>query len=1022
MVCIRFRLGALLAMLITSAVSIQQVFEAEQEDQASSFKTDPLVSLETKWQVLGPFPAGMRELPFGGFPPSVCASYAELLDPGSASSRYSSAYGPNNGTTSPQSFDAQVQAQSPERIQQTLSVEYPNVDWSWTRKSAGWSSLQWQVVAATDLEIGRNNTALAITLDKTAEFAVVPKADFSTKDPMRPESGSTKAIEWHTGDWYSYISAFSREDDRGATLPISQHLLCLDNGAYKLVVRAMYEIRIFGDPHNNGGEESPKITFGIDVAARSLQDQLIESLLQVHTDPHHSNVPHVVGGWVAGWGLSFAIRNLHPNDTYILQGVDVFGSPFNAASPPIAAELGLTMSVAPGQTILVPVELNQSIPLDADATYLDLSLRLKSATDPAQTPIAKSVHIPLIHRPAFWDASSSNQDHNAYMYSYLAPDHTVQLAAATPPKRTGRTAIHTEPRPPLILTLHGAGVDVRDLFFSNSIQRQNDSWSVLPTGRTPWGYDWQLASLEAADAAVTALHKHLYGLPANMSEEERQKWQFDPEKLFIMGHSNGGQGAWYRLSHFPDRVIGGVVASAYTKVSDYVSFAWKVGRHFVDPALQGILHSGVTMFENDLFASNLVGLDLLVKYGSADANVPPWNSKDMSMVVNGWNRRSGLLDKVKIAEVPGRPHWWDTLFTEDDVQDAIEAACVSSRNPGYSMPDTPPSFTLTVFNPDEAGSKAGWRISEVEVPGRLARLEVRYKPPRYEKAVESSEAQFEVVAKNAKRFELDAAVLRHSSYAKTALANVTAFRVAVNGQEKLAEIGASRKVRFVHRGKGQWELESDEHVSPDSAEARPIGPLLRIVSTEGPMVLVVPSVGPTAPAERKAWGRAARRFAADLILYGAINSQIVTDADFVSVGAGACCRHSNIVSFGGPEVNLFTRSVYANWPTESPIRFPSPVTSPQFEIQGRSFYETGTAMLALAPHPTYARGLTLIAHGIGVQGVARAARLLPTRTATMLPEWIVVDPTTEWMGEGGVQAAGWYDRDWAWSESMSYVQ
>ncbi len=64
----------------------------------------------------------------------------------------------------------------------------------------------------------------------------------------------------------------------------------------------------------------------------------------------------------------------------------------------------------------------------------------------------------------------------------------------------------------------------------------------------------------------------------------------------------------------------------------------------------------------------------------------------------------------------------------------------------------------------------------------------------------------------------------------------------------------------------------------------------------------------------------------------------------------------------------------------------------------------------------------MVVHGIGTEGIRRAARLLPTRTATMIPEWIVVDSTAEWMGEGGVQAAGWYDADWGWSEGMSYVQ
>ncbi len=1001
-----FGLGCLLSLLITSTVSTQHVFQQEQAGPVAKATVQPRITLDKTWQVLGPFPAGMRELPFGGFPPSVSSSYEQLLDPGSGQPTHFSTYGPLNATTTLKTFDATVHKQDTDHVQQSLNVEYPDVDWPWVRKSAGWSSLQWQMIASTNLQIGQNSTAVAITMDKTAEFAIVPAT--------ASEATQNKAIEWHTGDWYSYIAAFSKEDNIASELPISHHVLHLDQGSYKLLVRSMYEIRIFGDPRNNANAESPKIVLGVDIAVRGVQDSEAQDLLEIHTDLHHSNVPHVVGGWIAGWGLSFGLRNLSPNVSYTVQSLET-ASPSSA----IKAELGLPLKIVPGQTLVVPVNLNQTQPLDVNVTGLDLTLCLESTSGPSFATTTKAVHIPLIQKPAFWDASSNDEDHDAYMFSYLADDQTVQLAAATPPKRASRAAAPKGLLPPLILTLHGAGVDLRDLFFSNSIRKQNDSWVILPTGRTPWGYDWQLASFKAADTAVKAFHKHLYGLPPTLSEDERQMWQFDPEKRFIMGHSNGGQGAWYRLAHFPDHVIGGVVAAAYTKVSDYVSFAWKVGRHFTDPALQGLLHSSLTMFENDLFASNLAGLDLLVKYGSADANVPPWNSKDMAMTVDGWNRRSGLESKVKVSEVPGRPHWWNELFSEADVQSAIEAACLLTNNPGYKMPDTPQNFTLTVANPAEAGSKGGWRISELDVPGRLAKLEVRYVSATMHDDAESNVPHYRVSARNAKRLELDLATLRRSSYTAFSFANATSIKISLNGQSVEADFGESGILHLTSDKKGRWQAMTDEQSASASTPARPIGPLLRIVSTQGPMVLIVPSGGPTK--EVAAWNRVARRFAADLLLYGAINSQIMTDADFAS-NMQANLERSNIVAFGGPQINSFSRSTFDNWPTDSPIKFPSADCSNQFEIQGRSFYENGTALLTLAPHPTYSTGLAMVVHGIGAKGISRAARLLPTRTATMIPEWIVTDSTAEWMGEGGVQAAGWYDKKWGWSESMSYVQ
>ena len=1015
----RSKLVYVIALLVSPTVSTQQVFDATAIN-ASSPLAPAAITLNKSWQVLGPFPGGMRELPFGSFPPSVATTYAALLHPLSASRRHYSVYGPTNATTTLKTFEASVQVSESDRIKQSLTVEYPNVDWPWIRKSAGWSSLQWQMIAATNLDVADNNTALAITMDKAAEFAVVSKSSSFANASLHDELDDEVAIEWHTGDWYSYIAAFSKEDASSSQLATSQHLLHVDQGSYTLFFRSQYEIRIFGDPRNNGGEESPKITIGIDVAARSLQGVEKAALVEVHTDPHHSNVPHVVGGWIAGWGLSFAVRNVDLNDTYLLHSIDVAKSVSQVHQSSVMVELGAQLTVAPGQTISVPVKLRQTSPLDSTQTNLDLILHLSTASNPTNASIEKTVQIPLIRKPAFWNASSSDDDHNAYMYSYLAGDGTVQMAAATPPKRAGGASAGNGSLPPLILTLHGAGVDVRDLYFSNSIRRQEENWVILPTGHTPWGYDWQLASLEAADWAVAAFHKHLYGLPATMSEEERQAWQFDPEKLFVMGHSNGGQGAWYRLSRFPDRAIGGMVGSAYTKVSDYVSFGWKVGRHSTDPALQGVLHTGVTMFENDLFASNLAGLDLLVKFGSADANVPPWNSQDMAMIVDGWNQRSGLVGKVRIAEVDGRPHWWDTFFAEDDVQSAIDAMCSSSKNPGYHLPEAPGNFTLTVFNPAEAGSKGGWRIREVGVPGRLAKLEVRY-VPQSDQEGGISQGHFKLQARNVGRFELDLDVLRRSNIGAAAVAgNATSLRFSLNGRVEQIETDKTDRVHFVGSDSGEWQVLTDDSSATFAKPARRIGPVLRIVTSRGPIVLVTPSKGSSS--ELKAWQGVARRFAADLLLYGAINSQIVTDAELGHALQSAVLKHSNIITLGGPHINTFTRNVFDNWPTKSSIRFPSPETSAQFDIQGRIFFDNGTALLTLAPHPTVGEALTLVVHGIGTDGISRAARLLPTRTATMIPEWIVTDNTAEWMGEGGVQAAGWYATDWGWSESVSYVQ
>lgn len=104
-----------------------------------------------------------------------------------------------------------------------------------------------------------------------------------------------------------------------------------------------------------------------------------------------------------------------------------------------------------------------------------------------------------------------------------------------------------------------------------------------------------------------------------------------------MGHSNGGQGAWYMASRWPDRICAGessfcplgstlnlvlrplptpvVPAAGYIKSQTYVSWCMSRFAHFVDPALRAVLDSSLTPDDNDLFLGNLVGKPVLALHG-----------------------------------------------------------------------------------------------------------------------------------------------------------------------------------------------------------------------------------------------------------------------------------------------------------------------------------------------------------------------------------------------------------------------
>jgi hypothetical protein len=129
------------------------------------------------------------------------------------------------------------------------------------------------------------------------------------------------------------------------------------------------------------------------------------------------------------------------------------------------------------------------------------------------------------------------------------------------------------------INLDGAGVDItRNGLWADALARQARSWVVVPTGRTSWvrrlckipfsdlltythllfhsdchqGLDWHGPSAKDAWDAVEALNAILE------SRELFAPWKIRSKApVILVGHSNGGQGAWFLASRFPDRVLAG---------------------------------------------------------------------------------------------------------------------------------------------------------------------------------------------------------------------------------------------------------------------------------------------------------------------------------------------------------------------------------------------------------------------------------------------------------------------------------
>lgn len=334
---------------------------------------------------------------------------------------------------------------------------------------------------------------------------------------------------------------------------------------------------------------------------------------------------------------------------------------------------------------------------------------------------------------------------------------------------------------------------------------------------------------------------------------------------------------------------------------------------------------------------------------------------------------------------------------EDDVQEEFERRL---QRYDKDVSQTAPylnKFTLHVFNPEDSGSKQRWRIMQTEVPGRVSKLEVVYQ----------EDGKVHVRSSNALQVVFDWAQ-QHD--------RLMPSEIEIDGSHfDIAALHSPRPLNF-HKAGREWKQIAS------LLPSRPIGPIIRFLSSSGPIKIVLPTQ--CADDVTQQYLSIARRFALDTYIYNRIDCEILYDFEMSN---RKLQDSANLLLLGGPTVNLISQMSSAS---QSVINFINGST--QFSIRDRHF-AIDTTVLSLMPHPFHDNAdfqkshdlmqlpMALLLHGTDALSIEKGYNLLPIRTGTLLPEWIVVDRSSEWKGYGGVVGAGWFDHHWGWTESMSYL-
>lgn len=249
--------------------------------------------LSLQWSVLGPFAAGMRESQFGALAPLAFDNLQHIFS-ASRESCYETPY-LSRGCAQVKTIEA-VGFQQASLHTQEVRIVYPEADWEGVARTIGWAGTQWQSLCMVDLTVGSSrsevvqNTTLRLAVSGAASFTVVHEDDLGHDHSLRD-------LTWYNGDWYGYTKR-----SNGSILTPAHHIT-LPRGHYKLIVKAVREVRIHG---NGVGEDGPDINFTVNVETVDLNKSLIRTI----QSPPYLVVPDVVDGRIAGWGIGFGVQNL----------------------------------------------------------------------------------------------------------------------------------------------------------------------------------------------------------------------------------------------------------------------------------------------------------------------------------------------------------------------------------------------------------------------------------------------------------------------------------------------------------------------------------------------------------------------------------------------------------------------------------------------------------------------------------------------------------------------------------------
>ncbi|ORY82090.1 Alpha/Beta hydrolase protein [Protomyces lactucae-debilis] len=260
-------------------------------------------------------------------------------------------------------------------------------------------------------------------------------------------------------------------------------------------------------------------------------------------------------------------------------------------------------------------------------------------------------HRPRVHEPRQPRHLPYGDDHNLSSAIYRTP-----LTEAAKPGNF---------KSPIVLALHGAGVDHHNGFWRDCFKDTYPAAWILQPDCGKWGDDYHALGAISIDLALKALLKEYHKIFAPSPEYHVPEPDLDA--LIVLGHSNGAQGAMQFVIRNSDRVIGAAWAAGYLSINRYVPYSqWTCNAASLADKPEFDILRNIALFKD---------VPCFIRHGIDDDNVPISHGRQMASALD-----------IDLEEIEGAGHWYEGILTTGRFESFVNEM-IAKRTVARPLPD-----------------------------------------------------------------------------------------------------------------------------------------------------------------------------------------------------------------------------------------------------------------------------------------------------------------------------------------------